>query len=125
MKIRKSRDPSATRVEKSELDYIYPEPTNNWPNMRRESEVSDPRTLMNNPRVYENREIEEEQKMASNFFYNNVDPRRKQELSDSRMVQEDHNAMANLSERPVYHTFNANEHMEKLSMFNQDLKTRR
>lgn len=119
------RDPEPTRESRSALDDVYPQPTNNWPNKRIVSEVADPRTFMNNPKVYQNREVEEEQKMASNFFYNNVDPRRKQELSDARMVQEDHNAMANLSERPVYHTFNANEHVEKLSMFNQSTRTRR
>lgn len=125
MKMKRSKDPSATKAEKSSFQSIYPEPTNDWPYMRAVSDLTNPRTLINDPNVYRNREIEEEQKMASNFFYNNVDPRRKQELSDARMVQEDHNAMANLSEQPVYHTFNANEHVEKLSMFNQSTRTRR
>lgn len=122
---KKSRDPAITKAEMSSREPIYPEPTNNWPNSRRISEVANPRTLINDPKVYQNREMEEEGLMASNFFYNNVDPRRKQELSDARMVQEDHNAMSNLSAQPVYHTFNANEHVEKLSMFNQSTRTKR
>jgi hypothetical protein len=38
--------------------------------------------------------------------YDLVDPRRRQEVADSRMIQEDENAMANLPERPVYHEYN-------------------
>jgi hypothetical protein len=49
---------------------------------------------------------------------NNVDPRRRQELSDARMVQEDHSAMANLSNTPVYKEFDAFAHQERLAMFN-------
>lgn len=52
-------------------------------------------------------------------FYGNVDPRRKQELKDSRMVQEDHNAMANLSPRFIHREFKHDEYMEHLNMFNQ------
>jgi len=52
-------------------------------------------------------------------FYHNVDPRRKQELADSRMIQEDHSAIANLSGTPRYHEFNADKYVERLSMFNQ------
>ncbi len=58
-------------------------------------------------------------------FYNNVDPRRKQELADARMIQEDDRAMANLSETPVYHTFDAGKYPERLAMYNQSTKTRR
>lgn len=58
-------------------------------------------------------------------FYSNVDPRRKQELSDSRMVSEDHNAVANLSPKPVYHTFNPDEYPERLAMYNQSTRTKR
>lgn len=63
--------------------------------------------------------------MAAGAFYDNVDPRRKQELVDSRMVQEDNNAIANLSAKPVYHTFNPDQYCEKLSMFNQSSRTKR
>lgn len=42
------------------------------------------------------------------IFMSQVDPRRRQELSDARMIQEDHNAMANLSERPIHKQFNQN-----------------
>lgn len=59
------------------------------------------------------------------MFYDNVDPRRKQELSDSRMVYEDQNAMANCHDKPIYHTFNPDRYVEHLNMFNQSTKTKR
>lgn len=74
---------------------------------------------------YKNVESYSEEMMMRNFFYNNVDPRRKQELSDARMIQEDHNAVANLSERFQHHTFDANEYPERLAMYNQSTKARR
>jgi hypothetical protein len=55
-------------------------------------------------------------------FYGNVDPRRKQELTDSRMVQEDHNAMANLSSRFIHREFNPDKFVEHLDMYNQDTR---
>jgi hypothetical protein len=58
-------------------------------------------------------------------FYNNVDPRRKQELADSRMIQEDTNAVANLSKTFLNHTFDANEYPERLAMYNQSTKAKR
>ena len=58
-------------------------------------------------------------------FYGNVDPRRKQELADSRMIQEDHNSVANLSETFLNHTFDANEYPERLAMYNQSRKAKR
>ncbi len=33
---------------------------------------------------------------ARDTFYDRIDPRRRREVADSRMVQEDHKAMANL-----------------------------
>jgi hypothetical protein len=39
-------------------------------------------------------------------FYRKVDPRRKQELSDARMIQEDQNAMANLSNTVINRQYN-------------------
>lgn len=62
--------------------------------------------------------------MMRNTFYTNVDPRRKQELSDSRMIQEDHTKMANLSEHGYQRQFNAWEYPERLAMYNQSTKTR-
>lgn len=44
----------------------------------------------------------------SNAFYAQVDPRRRQEIKDSRMVQEDQTAMSNLSEKVVYRQYNPN-----------------
>lgn len=36
------------------------------------------------------------------IFYTGIDPRRRQEMADSYMVQEDPNAVANLSERAIH-----------------------
>ena len=58
-------------------------------------------------------------------FYDNVDPRRKQELADSRMIFEDHNAPSNLYQQPVYHTFDPDEYVEHFNMYNQSRKPRR
>ncbi len=58
-------------------------------------------------------------------FYTNVDPRRKQELADARMIHEDHKAMANLKNEPIYHEFNQDKYVEHLNMFNQSNRKRR
>lgn len=50
----------------------------------------------------------------------NCDPRHRQQLQDSRMVQEDHRAMSNLPEQPVYHEFNAWKYKERLAGYNQN-----
>ena len=63
---------------------------------------------------------------AGNYIdpVDNVDPRRKQELMDARMIQEDHNAMANLSNKPIHREFDAWEYPERLAMYNQSSKKR-
>ena len=43
---------------------------------------------------------------ASSAFYDQIDPRRRQELKDSRMIQEDHSKMSNLSDRYILEQFN-------------------
>jgi hypothetical protein len=53
-------------------------------------------------------------------FYANVDPRRKQELADSRMIQEDHKKIANLSEKFILREFNEWRYPERLAMYNQN-----
>lgn len=55
----------------------------------------------------------------SDAFYEEVDPRRKQERHDARMISEDQNAMSNLSERAIYRTFHPGKHVEHLNMFDQ------
>jgi hypothetical protein len=47
-------------------------------------------------------------------FYREVNPRREQEIMDSRMIQEDHNAIANLSPSFINRQFNANRYMQSL-----------
>ena len=48
---------------------------------------------------------------AISVFYANVDPRRKQEMMDSEMVREDHNAMANLSPVAIHCEFPKDDHL--------------
>lgn len=47
-------------------------------------------------------------------FYRRVNPKREQEIMDSRMIQEDHDAIANLSPRFINRQFNANKFMQSL-----------
>lgn len=55
-------------------------------------------------------------------FPENVDPRRKQELADARMIQEDQRAMANLSNTAINREFDAWKYPERLAMYNQNTK---
>ena len=43
---------------------------------------------------------------ARDIFYQNIDPRRRQEISDARMIGEDHNSVANLPTRFINRQFN-------------------
>jgi hypothetical protein len=45
-------------------------------------------------------------------FFGVVDPRRRQEKKDSRMIQEDHTKVANLPDKPLHHEFNQNKYVE-------------
>ncbi len=47
-------------------------------------------------------------------FYRQIDPRLKQQVMDSRMMQEDEYCIANLSEKPIVKMFNPNRFMESL-----------
>lgn len=58
-------------------------------------------------------------------FYSNVDPRRKQELSDARQLYEDHSAVANLSPDGFQRQFNPDKYVEKLNMYNQSQRMKR
>ena len=58
-------------------------------------------------RMYQNEELTERMnferlKMAESCFFAGVDPRRRKEVADSGMVQEDHMAVANLSPRAIH-----------------------
>ena len=57
--------------------------------------------------------------MLRDTFMQNVDPRRRQELHDARMVQEDHTQIANLPKRFINKQFDAWEYPERLAMYNQ------
>ena len=52
-------------------------------------------------------------------FMEQVDPRRKQERNDARMISEDHHAMANLSPRFIHREFNPDRSVEHLDMYDQ------
>lgn len=53
------------------------------------------------------------------FYQPNVDPRRIQEHADARLVAEDHNAIANLSAKPINIQVNIWKNVERLNMFDQ------
>lgn len=47
-------------------------------------------------------------------FYRQIDPRLKQQVMDSRMLNEDEYSIANLSAQPIVKQFNPNRFMESL-----------
>ncbi len=47
-------------------------------------------------------------------FYRQIDPRLKQQVMDSKMMQEDEQGYANLSPRFIHKMFNPNKFMESL-----------
>ncbi len=55
----------------------------------------------------------------SSTFYRHIDPRLKQQLMDSRMIEEDDNATANLSPRVINRMFDPNRYMESLGFFDE------
>lgn len=60
--------------------------------------------------------------MKKDRSLNNVDPRRRQEVADSRMIFEDHYDIANLYSRPIYHTFNPDKYVEKFKPGNDEIE---
>jgi hypothetical protein len=57
------------------------------------------------------------QDIAQREYLSKVDPRRRQEKADARMIQEDHTKIANCSEKVVYHTFDAWKYPERLKQY--------
>lgn len=57
-----------------------------------------------------------------NSFREQVDPRRRQELKDSRMISEDKNSIANLPREFKLHEFNQNRFVEHLDDFNDEVE---
>lgn len=53
------------------------------------------------------REVSLDKMQASmrHAFYSNIDPRRRQEMSDGGIVREDDNAMANLPRQAIHHEY--------------------
>ncbi len=46
------------------------------------------------------------EQLMQDSFYDQIDPRRRQEIHDSRMISEDHTAIANLSPKFINRQFN-------------------
>ncbi len=59
--------------------------------------------------------------MADAFYSVVIDPRRKQEVMDSRMVQEDHGAIANLSPKFINRTYNCDKFVERFKPGNDEI----
>lgn len=61
-------------------------------------------------RMYENEQDRDQRSLdrirsAESEFYAGIDPRRRQEVADAGMIQEDHNAIANLSPRAIHREY--------------------
>ncbi len=119
------KDPSSMKAPNFALEYLYPEPNNAPVRKYKVSNVTNPETYISNPNQSRNKEVQEENLEMRDFFYNNVDPRRKQELADSRMIQEDHNSIANLPRQAIHSTFDPDVFPERLAMYNQSRPTKR
>lgn len=52
-------------------------------------------------------------------FYRKMNPRREQEIMDSRMIREDHDAIANLSGRFINKTFDADRFVQSLGRYDE------
>lgn len=57
-----------------------------------------------------------------NAFHEQVDPRRKQELKDSRMVPHDRSSIANLPREFKLHEFNAYKYVERLDDYDDGVE---
>ena len=51
--------------------------------------------------------------LMEDFFREQVEPRRRQEERDSKMVHCDHTAIANLKQEPIYRTFKSGFQVER------------
>lgn len=58
--------------------------------------------------------------LKQQLVYANTDPRRRQELKDSNMVSEDHEAMANLPTRAIHREYNNNT-FDQCGMFDDEI----
>ena len=52
-------------------------------------------------------------------FYRKVNPRREQEIMDARMIQEDHNAIANLSSRFINKQWDPDRFCQSLGRYDE------
>lgn len=52
-------------------------------------------------------------------FYRKVNPRREQEIMDSRMIQEDHNMTANLSDRFINKQWDPDRYCQSLGRYDE------
>lgn len=52
-------------------------------------------------------------------FYRKVNPRREQEIMDARLIQEDHNAIANLSPRFINETWDPDMFVQSLGKYDE------
>jgi len=52
-------------------------------------------------------------------FYRRVNPRREQEIMDARMIQEDHGAIANLSEAFINRSWDPDKYCQSLGRYDE------
>jgi hypothetical protein len=71
---------------------------------RREVETVSKNMYKKEMECYEHPAYERVESMRS-MFYGGVDPRRRQEISDGGMIEEDQRAMANMPQEPLHHEY--------------------
>lgn len=82
-----------------------------------------PKVRKQKPRPYRQKRADDMlvEHMAA-AFYRKINPRREQEIMDARLIQEDHDEIANLSREAINKQFNASRYVESLgrSPYNDD-----
>ena len=81
--------------------------------MAKNEKYSNPLTpKLDKQRTREAESVADVSQKIQDTFYGIIDPRRRQERKDSRMLYEDHTAIANLPREPLLHEINQNKYVE-------------
>lgn len=71
----------------------------------KEKKIKEQLLFQDTTRVRQDVSMDKLYMMMADTFYDRIDPRRRREVADSRMVREDHRAMANLPEKGFQRQF--------------------
>jgi hypothetical protein len=64
-------------------------------------------------------QMHDSMKSMQEAFYRKVNPRREQEIMDSRMIQEDQNAIANLSDKVINRQWDPDRYCQSLGRYDE------